>query len=282
MDRVSNDGGGATLALSACPDGLADSRQILGIRFFSGGASEAVERMRAGGLLVAPAAPALSTLPLDKAYRDALLEADVAIVDSGLMAILWNLLEGDTIGRLSGLEYFSRLVDDPEFRQPGAALYVMASAESADKNVAWLVEQGIPVDPDQVYIAPIYGNDVADPDLVARISGLHPKHVVVTVGGGIQERLGLYVKQSLDYAPAIHCIGAAIAFRSGDQVYIPALADRLSLGWLLRCLWRPRSYVPRYWAARKLAWLIYRYRTELPPMQRIAPAPAGESSTSIA
>jgi N-acetylglucosaminyldiphosphoundecaprenol N-acetyl-beta-D-mannosaminyltransferase len=34
---------------------------------------------------------------------------------------------------------------------------------------------------------------------------------------------------------------------------------------LLRCLWRPQSYVPRYWAARKLVALMIRYRDELPP-----------------
>lgn len=238
--------------------------------------------MRSGGLLVAPAAPALTTLSVDHGYREALLKSDVAIPDSALMAMLWNLFEGDSLRRLSGLEYFSQLVKDPEFQQPGAALYVMASDESAGKNVAWLASQGISINPEQVYVAPMYGNDVADPELLRRISELHPRHVVVTVGGGIQERLGLYIKCSLDYTPAIHCIGAAIAFRSGDQVYIPPIADRLALGWLLRCLWRPKSYVPRYWAARKLAWLLYRYRKELPPMRRKARASAAESPASVA
>src|SRR5271170_7925874 len=131
MDRVSNDVGSEPLSISARPYGPAGRRQILGIQFFSGGASEAVERMRSGGLLVAPAAPALTTLPVDLAYREALLTADLAIVDSALMAVLWNLLERDNLRRLSGLEYFSHLVNDCEFRQPQAALYVMASDESA-------------------------------------------------------------------------------------------------------------------------------------------------------
>ena len=282
MDRVSNDVGSAPLSVAAHRHRPAGPRQILGIRFFSGGASEAVERMRSGGLLVAPAAPALTGLPVNEAYREALLEADLAIVDSALMAVLWNVLEGDNLARLSGLEYFSHVVNDSEFRQRGATLYVMPSVESAGRNVAWLVSQGIPIDREQVYIAPMYGDDVADPDLLQCISELRPRHVVITVGGGIQERLGLYIKRSLDYAPAIHCIGAAIAFRSGDQVYIPRIADRLALGWLLRCVWRPKSYVPRYWSARKLAWLLYRYRTELPPMRRVPNANAAESSASIA
>jgi N-acetylglucosaminyldiphosphoundecaprenol N-acetyl-beta-D-mannosaminyltransferase len=280
MDRVPDAVGSAQLTVEARPH--APARQILGISFFAGGAREAVDRMRSGGLLVAPAAPALTTLAVDQAYREALLTADVAIIDSALMAVLWNFLEGDDLRRLSGLEYFSHLVTDCEFREPGATLYVMASDESAGRNLAWLGTQGIPVLPEQIYIAPIYGTDVVDPELLRRISELRPRHVVLTLGGGIQERLGVYIKRSLDYAPAIHCIGAAIAFRSGDQVYIPLIADRLAMGWLLRCLWRPRSYVPRYWAARKLAWLLYRYRTELPPPSSFSEDSSAESSASVA
>jgi UDP-N-acetyl-D-mannosaminuronic acid transferase (WecB/TagA/CpsF family) len=252
------------------------------VKFFCGNAAEAVDRMRTGGLLVAPAAPGLAALPRNQPYREALLAADVAIVDSSLVAILWNLLESDNLRRLSGLEYFSQLVNDPEFRRPGAALYVMASDESAHKNLAWLAGQGISIEPGQVYVAPMYSNDVTDAELLRRILELGPRHIVVTLGGGVQERLGVYLKRSLDYTPAIHCIGAAIAFCSGDQIFIPPIADRLALGWLLRCLWRPRSYVPRYWEARKLAWLLYRYRTELPPLSAYPEGGPAGSSASIA
>jgi len=269
MDRVPNDVVGAPVSPVNTPvrNGRAGSRRILGIDFFNGEAREAIERIRRGGLLVVPAAPALINLPGDRAYRRALLQADLAIADSAFMVLVWNLLERDRIRRLSGLEYFSRLVEDPEFRRDGAAFYVMASEESARKNIAWLRCQGISVEKNQVYIAPMYAKGINDPVLLDRISALRPKHVVITVGGGVQERLGLYLKLSLDYLPAIHCIGAAIAFKSGDQVAIPPLADKLGLGWLLRCLWRPKSYVPRYWSARKLAWLLLNYRAELPPME---------------
>jgi UDP-N-acetyl-D-mannosaminuronic acid transferase (WecB/TagA/CpsF family) len=86
----------------------------------------------------------------------------------------------------------------------------------------------------------------------------------VTLGGGTQERLGLYLRSELDCKPSIHCIGAAIAFLSGDQVQIPRWADRMYLGWLFRCLSDPRRYMPRYWDARKLFSLMVRYGSSLP------------------
>jgi len=68
----------------------------------------------------------------------------------------------------------------------------------------------------------------------------------------------------LSYLPAIHCIGAAIAFLSGDQVHIPVWADSFYLGWLFRSISEPTRYIPRYWDARKLLPLMARYRDRLP------------------
>jgi UDP-N-acetyl-D-mannosaminuronic acid transferase (WecB/TagA/CpsF family) len=87
---------------------------------------------------------------------------------------------------------------------------------------------------------------------------------VLTLGGGTQERLGSYLKRNLSYKPSIHCIGAAIAFLSGDQVHIPVWADRYYLGWLFRSLSEPKRYVPRYWEARRLFWMLRRYRDQMP------------------
>jgi UDP-N-acetyl-D-mannosaminuronic acid transferase (WecB/TagA/CpsF family) len=117
----------------------------------------------------------------------------------------------------------------------------------------------------------MYGKSIEDSKLIERLQILRPQHVVITVGGGTQERLGLYIKRHLDYLPAIHCIGAAIAFLSGDQVRIPNWADRLYLGWLFRCLSSPRRFIPRYWSAPQLIPLIWRYRSQSPVSQ--APQP---------
>lgn len=253
-------------------------RQILGVRFFLGSAQDTIERLRSGGLLVVPSGPGMKDLADNPDYRDALLHSDLAITDSALMVTLWNLLNRDSIPRLSGLEYLKVLLRDEEVRTPGNTLWIMARPESARKNLAWLREQGITVFPKDVYLAPVYGAEIEDEALLKLMNAKRYRHVVVTIGGGNQERLGLYLKRNINYRPAIHCIGAAIAFLSGDQVRIPYWADRLRMGWLLRCLWRPKSYIPRYWEARKLVWIMFRYRAEMPPLaagkQRQQPAKA--------
>ncbi len=225
--------------------------------------------MLPGGLLVVPAAPALRDLQTQPAYRNAVLGADLVIPDSAYMVLIWNMLGGGrNIRRLSGLEYLRELLTHQVVRTPGSTLWVMAGEQSANRNLAWLQRQGIRVPSTHVYHAPMYGSRTAlvDDDLRSLVEDLQPAHIVVTLGGGTQERLGLYLRDVLSYAPGIHCIGAAIAFLSGDQVEIPVWADRYYLGWLLRIFDEPSRYAPRYWAAKNLFSLMRRYRADLPPL----------------
>jgi N-acetylglucosaminyldiphosphoundecaprenol N-acetyl-beta-D-mannosaminyltransferase len=242
-------------------------QQILGIRFIVADAQGAIDQVsRAGGLVVVPAAPALKNLTHDKLYRDALLGADFAITDSVLMVLLWNLLQGDSIPKLSGLKYLRTLIRQPEFREPGASFWVMSAPGSARRNLAWLGANGNQVKESDVYVAPMYGPAIGDQELLHRLEERRPRHVILCLGGGTQEPLGLYLKEHLSYKPAIHCIGAAIAFLSGDQVRIPVWVDQAGLGWLWRSLSNPQVYGKRYWNAWVLFALILRYRDRLPPL----------------
>jgi N-acetylglucosaminyldiphosphoundecaprenol N-acetyl-beta-D-mannosaminyltransferase len=259
----------------------AQFRQILGIRFFIGDADEAVARMSSGGLLVVPAAPALKNLAHDSAYREALQGADLVITDSAFMVMIWNRLKRDSIRRVSGLKYLSSLLKQPDFYQPGGSFWIMASEASARRNSAWLRRRGIELAPSDWYVAPFYGKTISDPALLKLIDERRPRHIVVTLGGGTQERLGLYLRSELNCKPSIHCVGAAIAFLSGDQVLIPKWADRMYLGWLFRCLSDPRRYMPRYWDARKLLSLMIRYGSSLPDTLMSGPASTVELATAL-
>lgn len=268
------------MGVSAAPTASAQFRKILGIRFFVGDAEEAIARIRGGGLLVVPAAPALKNLAHDQAYREALQEADLVIADSAFMVMIWNRLEHDSIRRVSGLKYLSSLLKQPDFYQPGGSFWIMASERSARRNTAWLRRQGIHLEPADRYVAPIYEKTIEDPELLKRIEERRPRHIVVTLGGGTQERLGLYLRSEVSCKPSIHCIGAAIAFLSGDQVQIPRWADRMYLGWLFRCISDPSRYMPRYWDARKLLSLMIRYGSSLPDSLKTTPPPGVELAES--
>jgi UDP-N-acetyl-D-mannosaminuronic acid transferase (WecB/TagA/CpsF family) len=244
-------------------------QQILGVRFFLGNAREAIENVdRDGGLVVVPSGPGMRTLDQDEEYRQALTGADLALTDSAFMVLIWNLMHFSRIPKLSGLKYLSTLLELSSLRSPGATFWVMPNEQSAAINRDFLLTRGIQLDDEQIYLAPKYGRPVEDPVLLARINDKKPRHLFMAVGGGVQEPLGFYLKRNLDYLPAIHCIGAAIGFLSGDQVSIPVCVDRVGLGWFWRILSHPRRFFPRYWEARHLAALIIRYRDRLPEIKR--------------
>src|SRR5213595_1809241 len=87
------------------------TRRILGLRFFNGNIDEAVAFMhRHGGYVVAPSGTCFARLRDDESYRRAVLGADLAIADSGLMVLTWRLLRHKKIRRISGLSYLRHLV----------------------------------------------------------------------------------------------------------------------------------------------------------------------------
>lgn len=248
--------------------------KILGLNFFIGSADEAIDRLRTtGGLVVVPAGPALNALSTNPAYRQALLAADLIITDSAYMVLLWNLAHlrflssKKRISKLSGLKYLRALLQQPDFRTPSATCWIMPSTQSAERNRTWLHQLGIELADENLYIAPIYTGAPQDPALIALLERTRPRHILIGLGGGVQEPLGHYIKQNLSYSPSIHGVGAAIGFLTGDQVHIPVWVDALWLGWLWRTLSNPRRFLPRYWAARHLATLLFRYGSEMPPLK---------------
>ncbi len=253
----------SSVSISPPPTAL---RRILGVNFFVGSIDEATDRALAGGLVVAPSGPGLAVdLVTSPAYREALTTADLAITDSGWMVLLWRVFTGERLPRHSGLKLIRAVLERDELKRPGAVFWVMPSEEEDVRNRTWLNANGFSVTADDVYVAPHYKpGPINDDALVARIEARRPTVVMLCIGGGVQERLGLSLREQVDGRPAILCLGAAIAFLTGGQASIPVWADRLMLGWLLRLAHAPRKFWRRYWDALRLAPLLWRWRDRLP------------------
>jgi len=247
---------------------MLSTSQILGIQFFNGSVDQAVALMfRDGGFLVAPSGTCFARLREDEAYRRALLANDLAIADSGLMVVLWRLLRRENVERISGLKYLQQLL--AKLKGEGAAeiFWSLPSQRARQKLMDWSRRNAFPVKIDNCYVAPKYGLEIEDRNLLAHVEKRRPAHVVIAIGSGPQERLGHYLRENLSYRPAIHCTGAALGFITGDQVAIPDWVDRFYLGWLLRLLAQPRRFIPRLAQAFQLPWLIWKYGDNVPPMR---------------
>lgn len=243
-------------------------QQILGIDFFEGSAAEAVDRaLSERGLVVAPSGTCFRRLQRDEVYRIAMTHADLVLPDSGFMVLLWRLLRGQPLNRISGLAYLHELLGRDEFRRDRSVLWVLPNEEATRTTLNWLHDHGFLTTADDCYLAPIYGPRVEDPLLLERVQSSQSKHVVIALSGGVQEKLGFYLRERCADRPAIHCIGAALGFVTGYQVAIPNWADRLFLGWFLRLLANPRRFIPRAMSAFALPAMIVKYGDRLPPLR---------------
>jgi exopolysaccharide biosynthesis WecB/TagA/CpsF family protein len=241
------------------------TRQILGIKFFNGDADEAIAFMqRQGGYVVAPSGTCFARLREDETYRRAMLSADLAIADSGLMVLMWRLLRHEQIQRISGLKYLKQLLATLTRERSAHAFWILPTERARQKLLDYSRREACPVTINDCYVAPRYGMEIQDPDLLALVEERRPAHIVIAIGSGPQEKLGYYLRENFSYRPAIHCVGAALGFITGDQIAIPDWADRFFLGWLFRLIAQPRTFIPRLIRGLELPWLIWKYGENLP------------------
>ena len=242
--------------------------QILGISFFNGDVDEALTSMdRRGGFLIAPSGTCFARLREDEVYRRAVVAADLAIADSGLMVLLWRLLRRKKIARISGLKYLEHLLRKLKGQGTEEIFWVLPSERALRKLFEWSRRELFPIASKNCYVAPRYGVEIDDRNLLSLLEQNRPFHVIIAIGSGAQEKLGYYLRENSSYRPAIHCTGAALGFVTGEQIPIPDWADRFYLGWLWRLVAQPRIFIPRLSRGLELPWLIWKYGEKLPPMR---------------
>ncbi len=236
--------------------------EILGIQFYNSGTGDLFNALNnEGGLLTVPAAPALVTIPKDKPYYDSLIHSDYVIADSGFMALIWNSISKNKVIRISGLEFINYFLDHTS-EVKGSVMTVNPGPVDAKINTDYLISKGIHTSTELSYEAPFYKGNIQDEVLLQLIEDKKPEWVIINIGGGTQEKLGLYLRQHLSYKPAIVCTGAALAFKTGRQVKVSSWMDKLYIGWLARCIAKPKMYIPRYMSAFKLINLIFKYKNK--------------------
>jgi len=248
---------------------MPSASQILGISFFSGDVDEVIALMiQRGGFLIAPSGTCFARLREDERYRRAVIAADLAIADSGLMVLLWRLLRREKVSRISGLKYLKHLLRKLKEERAGQIFWVLPSERARQKLFQWSGREQFPIASTNCYVAPRYGSETDDRNLLSVLEQNRPSHVIIAIGSGAQEKLGYYLRENLSYRPAIHCTGAALGFLTGEQIPISEWVDRLYLGWFVRLITQPHRFIPRLIRGLELPWLIWKYGEKQPPLER--------------
>jgi UDP-N-acetyl-D-mannosaminuronic acid transferase (WecB/TagA/CpsF family) len=235
---------------------------LFNIRFLDGSFSEIFRELKKGGSMVAPAAPALGAINLDKSYHQSLMSSRFAIFDSGFLCITLLILKGIKVRKISGLAFMREFLKEIQGFPNNSIFLIDPTPEDSKANKDLLKTFNYQLSTSHQYTAPTYNpEEVEDPELLKILSVLKPKYIILNLGGGVQEKLAAYLQKNLKHLnPSIICTGAAIAFLTGRQAKIPDIIDKLYLGWLARCFSNGKRFVPRYVQGFKIASMIFKER----------------------
>ena len=203
------------------------------------------------GLFVFPAGPALASISHSNEYYDSIKKADLVFFDSGFFVLLLKIFKNINVKKFSGYKFLSLFFDYLKINKNKSIFSIDPNFEYSKSNKSYLRNLGLKKIHN--YIAPRYNSsELNDKKLLNFINKVKPNFILINIGGGTQEVLGLYLKEKLSFKPTILCTGAAISFFTKDQVPINNFIDKFYLGWLLRLIFNPLIFFKRYVFGLKL------------------------------
>ena len=203
------------------------------------------------GLFVFPAGPALATIDQSKKYHESLIKADIVFFDSGFFVLLLKFLKNLSVIKFSGYRFLNLFFNYLKNNKKKSIFCIDPNSKFSKSNKNLLKSLG--VKKVHNYLAPNYkSKSLLDKKLLQKIKKVRPDFVLMNIGGGKQEILGLYLKQNLKIKTTILCTGAAISFFTKDQAPITGLIDRLYLGWFVRFIFNPLIFSKRYFYSLRL------------------------------
>jgi N-acetylglucosaminyldiphosphoundecaprenol N-acetyl-beta-D-mannosaminyltransferase len=211
-------------------------------------AADAVRDLARSGRVAVVVTPNIHHLTLaenDRAFRDVVRTAELALADGWPVVLASRLLRQRLPARVAGIDLVARvLASDPPLRV--AVLGGPAGAADAFAERFRPTNEIVLVDPLPAELwAEIRPATLAD--LRERLRAARPNLVLVGVGAPKQELLAARLRDVVE-GPII-CCGAAIEVLGGLRPRAPKLLQRLGLEWAFRLMLEPRRLGPRYLSA---------------------------------
>ena len=113
-----------------------------GIKFYNYNFTKLLSKINKGGLLVAPAASALTNISNNKKYHESLKKSDVAIFDSGFFCILLRIFKGKKVNKFSGYLFLKNLLS-LNFKKKTKFLTIDPTLDDGKLNLSYLKSQNI-------------------------------------------------------------------------------------------------------------------------------------------
>ncbi len=205
------------------------------------------------GLYLFPSAPGISSINIAKKYYNSLKKADLVFFDSGFFVILLKIFKNINVERYSGYRFLKYFFTYLKQNNDCSIFLIEPSKKISTSNKKFILKLGIKKKNFNNYIAPIYNpSKINDKILIKNLKKKKPNIILINIGGGIQEILGLFLKKNLSNKCRIICTGAAISFFTGQGSPINDFVDKFYLGWLIRLIYFEKKFYSRIFYSLKL------------------------------
>ena len=203
------------------------------------------------GLFVFPAGPALATIEKSNEYYKSLQKADFVFFDSGFFVLILRVFKNINVQKFSGFKFLGMFFAYLKKNKRKKIFCIDPNINFSKSNYKYIKNLGI--NNLYNYRAPRYNlKSLSDLNLLKNIKKFKPDYIIVNIGGGVQEVLGLYIKKNLKVKTSILCTGAAISFFTKDQAPINTFIDEVYLGWFVRLMFNPIVFFCRLTYGLKL------------------------------
>tara|TARA_B100001057_G_scaffold61067_1_gene54370 strand:+ start:3838 stop:4572 length:735 start_codon:yes stop_codon:yes gene_type:complete len=219
--------------------------------------SEFDQIIEKNGLFTFPAGPTLANLKNGSEYHNALINSNFVFFDSGYFVFLLRLLKNIKVNKFSGYKFLKLLFVFLQKNSSKKIFLIDPSQNSSKINRVFFNNLGLYNIKN--YVSPIYDkNTINDYILLKEIDKFKPDYLIINLAGGVQEILGLFIKQKTNKSLKIICTGGAISYFTGEQAPINKFIDNLYLGWFYRIIFNPKIFLKRYLKSFKLLMQVYR------------------------
>jgi UDP-N-acetyl-D-mannosaminuronic acid transferase (WecB/TagA/CpsF family) len=237
---------------------------FLGINFHEAKYQTIINKLKKkGGYLVIPAASALAMYNENKRYQKSLVKSTIAIFDSSFFCFLLLIFKFKKIQKYSGYRFIKNFISDLSMKNKKILLL---ECSDKDKTINLLYFKSKKFRFVKNYVCPIYNPNskkIRDKYLIKFVKSYRPKIIISNIGGLIQEPLALYIKNNVKHKCAIICSGAALSFITGSGAKITNFIDYLNLGWLMRIIFDPVTFIPRIFFSLKLVPLVLKNKIKI-------------------
>ena len=236
---------------------MIDKIKFKGIVFKNFQSKDFKKIIKKKGLFLFPSGPGLSSIEKEIPYLKALKNADYNFFDSGYFVLLLKYFKKINVNKFSGYLFIKLFLEYIKKNNNKKLFLVDPNIRLSVSNTKLFNKIGVLKKNINNYIAPHYDSkSISDKRLLNIVKKIKPDCILLNIGGGTQEILGLYIKNNINFKCTIMCTGAAISFFTGDQAPINTFFDKIYLGWLIRIIFNPRVFFSRYLKSIKLIHIV--------------------------